>query len=105
MSKPLEDVWAWLKGQVNSNALMLAVLGFVVLISGAWGRAAVVELMDERTQALREEQARQRAAMARYESDVHEFAKDLRELYRVTPWVRPSERLERPFPEHRDGGP
>lgn len=98
MSKPFEDAWAWLKTQVNSNALMLAVLGFVLAIGGAWARTALDELVDKKLEPIERKQAR-------YEADVHEFAKDLRELYRVSPVIRRSERLERPFPTHgEDGG-
>lgn len=98
MSKPLEDAWAWLKTHINSNALSLAVLGFVVAISGAWARTALDELVDRKLSPMERKQDR-------YESDVHEFAKDIRELYRVTPFVRPSKRLERPaYEDHWDGG-
>lgn len=96
MAKPIDDAWAWLKTQVSTNTLMLAVLGFVVAIGGAWGRAAIDETIERKLRPLETKQER-------YEQDVHEFAKDLRELYRVTPWVRRSERLEAPFPDH-DGG-
>lgn len=101
--KPAEEVWTWLKGQLGDKAsMLLATLIFVALGIG-WARAEVREANKDELTSIEREQARQRILMERYESDVHEFAKDLRELYRVSP-TRRSERLERPFPDHGDGG-
>lgn len=105
MSKPLEDLWAWLKVQIGDKAALLIVAAASVVFGVGWARAEVREAAHDEVDPVRLEQERQRRIMERYESDVHEFAKDLRELYRVTPWVRQSERLERPFPSHdADGG-
>ena len=104
MSKPAEEVWGWLKSQLGDKASVLVATLVFVFIGIGWARAEVKAAAKEDIDPIRVEQERQRMLMERYESDVHEFAKDLRELYRVTPWTRRSERLERPFPEHGDGG-
>lgn len=105
MSKPAEEVWAWVKEHLGDKASMLVATLVFVAFGIGWARAEVRAAAKEDLDPIRIEQERQRALMERYESDVHEFAKDLRELYRVTPWVRQSERLERPFPSHdADGG-
>lgn len=105
MSKPLEDAWAWLKSQLNTNAPVLAVLGFLVLLAGAWGRQAIVDVTDDRVQPVRVQVEKLSKAQDRYEDDVHELRKDVRELYRVTPFVRPSPRLEAPLVVHDGGEP
>lgn len=103
MSKPAEEVWAWVKDQLGDKASMLiATLVFVAFGIG-WARAEVRDAAHEEVDPVRLEQERQRRVMERYEQDVHEFRKDVRELYRVTPWVRPSPRLESPLVGH-DGG-
>lgn len=92
MGKPTEDLWAWLKFQLSDKgALAIAVAAFV-LLGTSWDAHAVAR----RVEAVEKKQDR-------YEEDLHEFAKDLRELYRVMPRIQDSERLERPFPVH-DGG-
>lgn len=97
MSKPLDDAWAWLKAQVGDKAVMLVALVGLAAIAGE-------ARINEKLRPLSEEQARLRERQERYEADVHEFAKDVRELYRVSPVIRRSERLESPFPA-RDAGP
>lgn len=102
MSKPLEEVWTWVKAQIGDKAALLVAGASFLLIGMAWARTEVRDANKEEIESIQREQERQRKAMERYEADVHEFAKDLRELYRVSP-TRRSERLEKPFPDH-DGG-
>lgn len=104
MSGPADAAWAWVKAQLgDKSAMLLATLAFVVLGIG-WARAEVREANKDVIDSVILEQQRQRKIMERYEEDVHEFRKDVRELYRVTPFVRPSPRLETPIPAHGDGG-
>lgn len=103
MSKPLEDLWAWLKVQIGDKAALLIVAAASVVFGVGWARGEVREAAHDEVDPVRLEQERQRRVMERYEQDVHEFRKDVRELYRVTPWVRPSPRLESPLVGH-DGG-
>ena len=105
MSKPLDEAWAWLKGQLGDKAAMLIAGASFLGIGMAYAHNLVRDTAREETEPLRIEQARMRALQERYEDDVHEFGKDLRELYRVTPWVRQSPRLEAPFPAHDGGTP
>lgn len=104
MSKPAEQVWAWLREQLGDKFAMLMTFAVFVGIGVSWARSETRDAAHEVTDPVLLEQERQRRLMERYEADVHEFAKDLRELYRVSPFVRRSERLERPFPDHGDGG-
>lgn len=103
MSKPAEEVWSWVKEQLGDKASMLiATLVFVAFGIG-WARAEVRAAAKEDLDPIRIEQERQRAQMERYENEVREFRLDVRELYKVTPWVRPSQRLEQPL-SPLDGG-
>lgn len=99
----MSEFLKWVKAQLGDKAAMLVAGASFLIIGMAYARAIVVQAAREEIDPIRVEQARMREMQERYEQDVHEFAKDLRELYRVTPWVRQSPRLEQPFPEH-DGG-
>lgn len=102
-SGPGDEVYAWLKRQIGARTVVIIVFGCALIWVALRGREALAAIADERIQPVRDEVGKLKAAQDRYEEDVHEFGKDLRELYRVSPIVRRSDRLELPFPAH-DGG-
>jgi hypothetical protein len=104
-AKPLDDLYTWLKRQVGASTVLIIVFGVALIWIALRGRDALAAIADERIQPVREDVGKLKAAQDRYESDVHEFGKDLRELYRVSPIVRRSDRLEQPFPDHDGGAP
>lgn len=104
MSKPADEVWGWLKQQLGDKAVLLIAFTAFVGFGVAWGRSTIKDLAKDEVAPTQRQVAEHERRMGHYEEDVHEFAKDLRELYRVTPHDF-SDRLERPFPDHHhDGG-
>lgn len=100
----IDQVIAYLKKHISDSALMLTILSVLVIIGTLRGRDVLAGVAQEEVKPLREDVAKMSHKQDRYEEDVHEFAKDVRELYRVTPVLRSSPRLEAPFPEHHDDG-
>lgn len=96
MGKPADEVWSLLKETFGQKTVVTIALICFGIIGAAYARAWADEAMDRKLSPILKKQER-------YEEDIHEFAKDLRELYRVSP-TRRSERLERPFPSHVDDG-
>lgn len=103
--KAVEELWIWLGKHISNSALMLAVLAVLVAIFTLRGRDAIADVVDDRIQPVRDQVEKVDKKQDRYEEDVHEFAKDIRELYRVSPAIRRSDRLEKPFPDHDAGEP
>ncbi len=104
MGKPTDDVWSWVKQQVGDKAVLLAAFAAFVGFGMAWARSTVAEAAEDKVAPVRAANAVMAKKQDRYEEDVHELAKDVREIYRVMPSRRmKSERLERPFGDH-DGG-
>lgn len=92
----------YVKGKVKDLAVRMSAGLVVSAVGVAFAvffalEARAEKLIERRVHPIEEEQAGQK-------SDLRELGKDMRELYRVTPWVRRSERLEQPFPARDDGG-
>jgi hypothetical protein len=92
----------YVKGKIKRAALQMSAGIVVAAIAVCFAvffalEARAEKRLEERVGPLETETANTKA-------DVHELAKDIRELYRVTPRMRDSDRLERPFPSHSDGG-
>lgn len=81
--------------RMSAGVIVAAIAVFFAAFFALEARAE--KRLEERVGPLEQRQAEQ-------QSDMHELGKDFRELYRVMPRIRDSERLERPFPVHVDGG-
>lgn len=102
MGKAAEEVWGWLKQQLGDKAVLLIAFTAFVGFGVAWARSNMRDMVQDEMAPTQRQVDEHERRMAHYEEDVHEFAKDVRELYRVTPHDY-SDRLEKPFPGH-DGG-
>lgn len=102
--KLVDDVWAALKKRIDESAATLVVLVLLGLLVGFKGKETLAGVVDEKLEPVLAKDKQQDQQIHFLAEDGHELGKDMREIYRVMPRVRDSDRLERPFPSHFDGG-
>lgn len=108
-TKPLEQLWVWLQRQLGQNAAVLLLFAGLLLVVGAKGSDKLEEIATkkagEQVDPVKRQVDEHEQRLKHHSEDLHQTELDMRELYKVLPTIRRSERLEHPWPSHDGGEP
>lgn len=100
MGKAADEIWTWVKQQLGDKAALLMACAAFVGFGVAWGRSFVGDV-----DAVKRQVDEHERKIAHHEEDLHQVELDMREVYRIMPRTRDSDRLEHPWPGHDGGDP